>query len=126
MIEILLNITQQIFNEIEKKREIHEVTSLRISQVLDEIATILSNTAENFQNDEYPHGNCVIMKRLSENLGFHISEYVSSEEFERLMSSLKNVSQLERLYAQRKDSNIISELQRAAGEFKSMSILMKF
>lgn len=125
MVNILIDVVKEIFGIIELKKDIHDKTKLRISEVLNEVSSVLYDTAQKLKINEYPHGNCVIMERLSNDLGFHISEFVSSDDLDRLMISLKKSVELERLFSIREEPETIPTIEKAAGEFKSLSLIMR-
>lgn len=125
MVGILVDVMKEIVGYIKDKNEIHEQTVLRVSEILSEISNTLSDTAYKLKNNEYPHGNCVVIQRLSDNLKFQLSEFITMEDIDRLHNSLREASEVERLYALKEMPDTIPSIERAAGEFKSMSILMR-
>lgn len=125
MLTDVINLCKDIINFVQKKKEINLENRLRISSILEDISKILDDTANKLLIDEYPHSNCVIMERLSENLHFHLIDYVSSEELDRLYIIMKEASQIEKQFALRKEKDTISEIQRVSGEFKALSIFLK-
>ena len=52
-------------------------------------------------------------------------DYLNTEEIDRLHNVLSEASLIEREFAKRKDPNTIPALYKAAGDFKSLSILIK-
>ena len=108
-------------NQNESKEE-----RLRISSVLNDIGSILNDTADKLSSDIYPSDNCVIMERLVTELLPKILPYMDDEDAERLMSALNEVVYLEKLYVKRKESDIINSIRESSGEFKAMSLLLKF
>jgi len=125
MLDTAVNLCKEICQVLDKKRMIKQDAKLRLSVVLDEISRIMDDTVEKLKSDKYPHGNCVILENLSENLHKHLSEYVKSDDLKKLDKSLSESLIVEKYYALRKDPNTISEIERASGEFKSLSLLMK-
>lgn len=125
MVDILIDISKEIFGILEQKKDIHQKTKLRISEVLHDVSSILYDTSQKLKNNEYPHGNCVVMERLSNDLGFHISEFVSSQDLDRLTTSLKKSVELEKLFSIREEPETIPTIEKAAGEFKSLSLFLR-
>ena len=99
---------------------------LRISSVLNDIGSILNDTADKLSLDIYPSDNCIIMERLVSQLLPKILPYIEDEDAERLMGALNEVVYLEKLYVKRKEDDIIPSIKEASGEFKAMSLLLKF
>jgi len=126
MFSVVIDILKGVVDFLQKTEQINIESKKRISQNLDEISSILNDTAEKLKRDEYPHMNCTILEHLSDNLQFQISDVLTFEELEKLRSTLKEVSLIERQYAIRKEPNTIPSIEKAAGEFKSMSLLLNF
>lgn len=126
MFSVVIDILKGVVDFLQKTEQVNIESKKRISQNLDEISGILNDTAEKLKRDEYPHMNCTILEHLSDNLQFQISDVLTFEELEKLRSTLKEVSLIERQYAIRKEPNTIPSIEKAAGEFKSMSILLNF
>lgn len=125
MIETAINLCKEICQYVDKKKLLRIESRQRVSVVLDEIARVMDDTVIKLKNDEYPHGNCVILQNLSENLKKYLSDSVDGEHLNKLETSLNNGLLVEKFYAMRKDVQIINELEKASGEFKSLSLLMK-
>jgi hypothetical protein len=125
MIETAINLCKEICQFVDKQKILERESRMRISVVLDEISRIMDDTAIKLRLDEYPHGNCVILENLAENLKKHLSDSVNSDDLNKLETSLNTGLMVEKYYAMRKDTNVISEIERASGEFKSLSLLMK-
>lgn len=125
MLSILSDVIKEIISLIKEKEELHEMTKLRLSEILNEICLILYDTADKLKENVYPHGNCVVLQRLSDNLQFQICEFIETNQLERLYDSLKEASEVERLFAIRNNPDVIPMIEKAAGEFKSMSLLIK-
>jgi hypothetical protein len=107
-------------------KDIQKEKKERISETLLEISLILDDTAEKLLKDEYPHNNCVVMERLSTNLLDIVKEYLPENiSYDSAHKVLIEASQLERHYANRKDDITIPTIQKAAGEFKTLSIISK-
>lgn len=126
MFGTLVDICKTILDYVRAEGELRSETRLRVSSILEEISNVLKDTSEKLKNDEYPHFNCVILERLSDNLHFNLIEHVKPDQLDNLHSLLKEASQIEKLYNVRKEPNTIIELEKTSAEFKSLSILMKF
>lgn len=124
MFSIFVDIVKEGLNFfLNQKKDLKE-DKLRLSQVLKEISNVLDDTATKFLNDEYPHGNCVIMENLSNELVSKIERFVTKEQSEKLIDCLKDVVFLEKHFTDRKNGDVIPQIQRASGEFKSLSIIL--
>jgi len=126
MFSVVIDILKGVVDFLQKTEQVNIESKKRISQNLDEISSILNDTAEKLKRDEYPHMNCTILEHLSDNLQFQISDILTFDELEKLRSSLRESSLVERQYAIRKEPDTIPSIEKAAGEFKSMSILLNF
>lgn len=125
MIESAINLCKEICHFVDKQKNIQRENRMRISVVLDEISRIMDDTAAKLKVDEYPYGNCVILENLVDNLNKYLSECVEPDELDKLQRSLTNGLLVEKYYAMRKDASMISEIEKASGEFKSLSLFMK-
>lgn len=99
---------------------------LRVAQILLDISELLNDTAEKLSLDFYPYNNCIIMERLSSELKNKIEPYMTDEQSDILEICLRDVVQIEKEFANRKDPDTIPSIQRASGEFQAMSILLRF
>jgi hypothetical protein len=125
MISEIIDVCKSIIDYTLRNNEIKEQEKEKISQLLVEISLILSDTAEKLSNDIYPHGNCVVMERLSTELHSNLLEYLPKQDINTLRDSLIEASQVEKQFALRQNPDTIPSIERAAGEFKAMSILIK-
>ena len=125
MISTVIDICKNIIDFAAKSKEIHEEKKEKISIILNEISSILEDTANKLKNDEYPHGNCVIMEKLSNELHSNLVDYFPEEDINDLHKVLIESSRVEREFADRKEPDTIPSILRASGEFKAMSILIK-
>jgi len=125
MLDSAISLCKEICQVLDKKRTVRKETKLRISIVLDEISRVMDDTAIKLKSDEYPHGNCVILENLSENLNKYLSEYIRAEDLKKLDESLSKSITVEKYFAHRKDPKTISDIERASGEFKSLSLILK-
>jgi hypothetical protein len=125
MLDTAVNLCKEICQVLDKKRSLKLESKLRISIILDEISRIMDDTAQKLKNDEYPHGNCVILQNLSENLSKNLSEYVKKEDLDKLDKSMNESLIVEKYFAERKHTDGIFQIEKASGEFKSLSLLMK-
>lgn len=125
MIGTVVDICKSFIDFILKNKEIQNERKEKISKVFEEISLILQDTSDKLKQDEYPHGNCVVMEKLSFNLKHQLSGIISDSDLYQLSSALSEASQLEKEFALRKESETIPTIERASGEFKAMSILLK-
>lgn len=126
MISFLLDLAKNIFEQLRIENELRLEQRLRISGILEEISNILKDTAEKLERDEYPHYNCVLMENMSNQLHFNLLENVQVDALDLLHSQLLECSQVEKQFAIRKQPDTIDQLYKAAAEFKTYSMIMKF
>jgi hypothetical protein len=126
MISVAVDICRFIIDQVNKENELKFDERLRIASVLSEISIILFETADMLRRDVYPHQNCVVLEKLSDKLHFHLIDMVNANELDKLHEELIKASNIEKSYHTRKDPTTISEIESAAGEFKALSMLMKF
>jgi len=126
MISFLLDFAKTIFEQLRNENELRLEQRLRVSGILEEISNILRDTAEKLERDEYPHYNCVLMENMSNQLHFNLLESVQVDSLDLLHSQLLECSQVEKQFALRKEPETISQLYKAAAEFKTFSMIMKF
>lgn len=124
MVSELIDACKNIVHLITDVRQQEKEKKMKVSEVLFEISNILSDTANQINNGEYPHGNCVLMQRLAEKLHLVLDGITEPEDNERLKSILLESSNLEKEYANREDPETIQQLERAGAEFKAMGILL--
>lgn len=125
MISVILDICKTFVDFIMKNKEIQKQKKEKISLILEEISKILQDTADKLKKDEYPHGNCVVMEKLSLNLNKELAGLIPDEDLKQLIDSLIDASRVEREFALRKEPNTIPEIEMVSGEFKAMSMLLK-
>ena len=125
MISEIIDVCKSIIDYTLRHNDIKEQNKEKISQLLLEISEILDDTAEKLSNDDYPHNNCVVMERLSSELHSNLLEYLPKKDINVLRDSLIEASQVEKQFALRKEKETIPSIERAAGEFKVMSMLLK-
>lgn len=126
MISEIIDICKSIIDYTLRHNDIKEKQKEKISTLLLEISEILNDTAGKLLKDEYPHDNCAVMSRLSTELHSILLEYLPKKDINVLRDSLIEASQVEKQFALRKDPYVIPSIERAAGEFKAMSLLLKF
>ena len=124
MIAIAVDICKNFIDLFVKSKQISEEKKLKISKILEDISLILVDTAQKFERNEYPHGNCVVMENLSSKLCQKLDGMVEQEDLKKLEKSLIEASLLEKLYTERNEETI-KALHIASGEFKSLSIIIK-
>jgi hypothetical protein len=126
MLSVVIDICKNVLDFVIQNNTIKKNQKETISNILLEISNILEDTANKLSIGEYPHGNCVVMERLSNNLHFNLIDFVPQDDIDRLHENLIKSSNLEKEYANRENPETINSIKIAAGEFKSMSILIKF
>jgi endo-alpha-1,4-polygalactosaminidase (GH114 family) len=126
MISILFDTVNSFLKFIAINKDIEKEKKEKMSEFLLEISNVLNDTAEKLLKDEYPHNNCAVMEKLSTDLldtiREHLPENISYDSAHKL---LLDASHLEKHYANRKDEITIPTIQKAAGEFKALSMISK-
>lgn len=125
MISFVFDICKSVIEFVVKDGEIKLENKLRISSILSEISDIIEDTANKLEKDEYPHSNCVVLNNLSNQLHFSLIDLVPAGQLDNLHNQLIQASNIEKEFTVRKEPNTIPELRRIAGEFKSLSILIR-
>lgn len=126
MFTTLIDLCKTVFEYLRNEGELRLETRLRVSGILEEISDILRDTAIKLKSDEYPHFNCVLLERLSDNLHFNLIEHIKAEQLDRLHSLLRESSQIEKLYHERHDPIVVREIEKTSAEFKALALMMKF
>jgi hypothetical protein len=124
MFSTIVDITMKIVDFINENEKSKKEDKERIGKILGEISDIILDTAVKLKKDEYPHNNCVVLERLSNNLHFSLIDYVEQDELDKLHQLLIESSNIEKLYAYRHNKDIIRDLMKISGEIKAMSILL--
>lgn len=125
MLDIAVKLCREALEMFMKKQEIDRKHRERVSNLLDEISEILQYTSNDLKKDIFPHGNCQILSGLSLKLYGYLINVVPEEDLNKLMDALNEASQVETQYAIREQPNTIPTIEKAAGEFKLMSMLLK-
>ena len=124
MFSLIIEILSKFVDIINENERISIQEKEKTSKILYEISEIILDTAVKLSRDEYPHNNCVVLERLSNNLHFNLLDYVDDKENDRLYDLLKDASSIEKLYAYRHNKDMINELMKISGEFRFASILL--
>lgn len=125
MLSIAIDLCKNIIDLVKKEREVKLEEKLRISSILEEISNILIDTSNKIKSNEYPHYNCILMEKMANELHFHLLDHVSPQELDNLHQVLKEASQVEKQFAQRENPETLIEIDKAAAEFKALSMFMK-
>lgn len=125
MISTVIDLCKNLIDFLLKENELKLENKLRISSILLDISDLIEDTANKLEKDEYPHSNCVVLENLSNQLHFTLIDFVNVEQLDTLHQALIQSSNIEKEFAVRKDPETIPNLRKAAGEFKSLSILIR-
>jgi hypothetical protein len=125
MLDIAVKLCREALEFFLKKNELDRQHRERVSNLLDEISEILQYTANDLRKDIFPHGNCQILSGLSVKLKGYLNNVVPEEDLNKLMNALMESSQVETQFAIRQLPDTIPTIEKAAGEFKIMSMLLK-
>lgn len=125
MLSTVIDICKSVIDFIRQSDEVEKDNIERISGILNDISEVLNDTAEKLLEDVYPHDNCVIMQRLSQDLHSNLLGYLPKEEIDILYDALMQSSMVEKEFALRNEPDTIPTIQKASGEFKAMSMLLK-
>lgn len=124
MFSLLIDLVKNLVDIAQKTKTVNIQYKEKISKLLTEISDVLTDTALKLRNDEYPHMNCAILERLSSNLQFYASDIISLDDANILRTALLEASQIEKLFAIRNEKDTIHGIEKAAGEFRAMAILV--
>ena len=120
-----LDIMKMIFDFISKSDDMKAEKKLRIAEVFQDISDLLQETVDDLRNDIYPHGKCMSMANLAENMTDLMKDYVEKDKLEQLTFMLKDACRLEKEFATRSNPSSIVDIQTTAGMFNSFSIMYK-
>jgi hypothetical protein len=95
----------------------------KLSKVFSKISDVIDSCIELLNNDTYPHNYCEIMASLSSEIVNELQDYLDFSKLVELESLLLSCSRLELEYANRKDENVMIQLNKASAKFRSLSIL---
>ena len=126
MISTVIDLCKSIIEQVRNEGVLRLETRLRVSSILEEMSSVLKDTAVKLEKDEYPHYNCVLMENFANQLHFHLIDHVKPNELDELHTQLINASQVEKQFALRKEPETIPELYKVAAELKTISMFMKF
>lgn len=124
MFSLIIEILSKFVDIINENEKISIQEKEKTSKILYEISEIILDTAVKLSRDEYPHNNCVVLEKLSNNLHLNLIDYIDEKENDRLHSLLKDASNIEKLYAYRHNKDIIHDLMKISGEFRFASIFL--
>jgi len=125
MLSTAIELCKSVIDLFYKSKDIRQDTKLRVGVLLEEISKILIDTADKLSKDEYPHFNCGLMEKMCDHLHFHITGIIPEIQLNELYVALKEASQVEKQFSLRHEPNTISSIYKAAGEFKSLGLLIK-
>jgi hypothetical protein len=120
-----LDIMKMIFEFILKSDNMKAEKKLKIAEVFQDISDLLEETVVDLKNDVYPHGKCMSMANLADNMTGLMKDYVEKDKLEELTYMLKDACRLEKEFANRTNPNSILDIQTTAGMFNSFAIMYK-
>ena len=120
-----LDIMKLIFDFISNSEKMKADKKLKLSEVFQDISDLLYETVDDLNNDIYPHGKCVSMANLADNMTDLMKGYLDEKKLEELVFMLKDACRLEKEFATRRDPESILDIQTTAGMFNSFSIMYK-
>lgn len=125
MFDVAISICKEGLDFLLKKQQINREHKDRIANLLEEISQVLVDTSEKLKNNVYPHGNCHLLEGLTIKLTGYLQNSISNDDLTKLVDILRESAQVERLFSVKDDPETIPTIERAAGEFKLMSMLLK-
>lgn len=105
--------------------EIEQREKTRISDMLQNISDILKDTHNKLTTDTYPHDNCRVLEILCGELKNVIDPYLSDEQKTLLINSINESVNIEKLYHERQNNEVLEQLLYSSGEFRALSLLIK-
>lgn len=124
MYSLLIDLIKNVVDMAQKNKTINIQYKQKISEILNEISVVLFDTAQKLRNDQYPHMNCAILERLASNFQFYSSDIISFDDLNILRTALLEASQIEKQFALRNEPDTIPGIEKAAGEFRAMAIII--
>lgn len=125
MLSIAIDLCKNVLDFLKKEEDLRLEQKLRIASILQNISNILKDTAQKLRLGDYPHYNCVLMEKLSNELHLHLIDYVRVDELDNLHKVLIEASQVEKQFALREEPETIPEIEKAAAEFESLSMFIR-
>lgn len=126
MFSIFVDICKEVIDNLKENDLETKKDRLRVAEILNDISNVLNDTAEKLKNDIYPHANCSIMEHLVNEIKPKLKDYLSEDKINKLEESIVEVIFIEKQFQKRKEPDTISNIEESAGQFKAMSILLKF
>lgn len=117
----IIKVIGEVINHLIKSNKQQD---LKMGELMLEIHHVLNDVIDKFEKGEYPHLSCSTMNVLTTNLYEKIKPSLKDKS-ESVYLLLMEASNLERSFYERNSTDIISELKKASGEFKGLSILLK-
>jgi len=114
MFSLIVDIVVKIVDYIRENDNVRRHDRENISNILNEISEIILDTSVKLKTDVYPHNNCVVLEKLSNNLHLNLIEYFDNDELDKLHGLLLESSNLEKLYGNRNE-DIIRDLMKISG-----------
>jgi len=125
MIDTCISLLKDVVDLVAKNKQMKKETKFRVGILLEEMSTILEDTANKLSENQYPNFNCALMDKMSDHLKFHLTDIVPKEQLKELHDSLKEASQVEKQFAIREEPQTIPSIYEAAATFKTFSLLLK-
>lgn len=108
-------------NKISMKEE----QKKKIGSKLFAIHDLLNQTADDLENNIYPHGNCEALRVVTEELKPLLEPHFDIEKVNEIYKMMMNASNVELDFAKRGEPQTIILLRRASGTFLGLSISYK-
>lgn len=125
MFSIILDSVKFFIDSLDKKAEKDEIHVEKVADTLEKISDILKDTYEKISNDIYPHDNCRILEIFCNQLEGLIKSELSEDNKKLLIDSIRESTNIEKLYYKREDGETLERILISSGDFKSMSILIR-
>lgn len=115
-----------LFINVYNNEETKELTKKsRVADVLENISEILKDTHDKIMSNTYPHDNCRVLEILYKELQSIVEPYLSEHEKNMLLNSILDSINVEKLFHQRENKEIMEQLLLSSGDFKALSIILR-
>jgi hypothetical protein len=115
-----------LFINVYNNEETKELTKKsRVADVLENISEILKDTHDKIMINTYPHDNCRVLEILYKELQSIVEPYLSEHEKNMLLNSILDSINVEKLFHQRENKEIMEQLLLSSGDFKALSIILR-
>lgn len=98
---------------------------LRLSELFSNISDVIKDVHYKLQNDSFPINSCHLLTTITNEVHSILYKYLDKDKSDELLNMLHKCVEIEQLYNERKDPNLLQYLDESSAHFKALSILYK-